>query len=171
MTARWLADQGFQVDAVEMDPARFRTLAASWQHGNPKPYHADIAHFEMSREHYSLVIAQATLHFLTPSQLNRLAPRIIAALRPGGYLVAEVLTTDDPEHQTLREEGASEVEPHTFLPSQAGALIHFFEPEELLQLFSALDLREYDLSRRIAPASKAGYRSGASLVACKPGPD
>lgn len=170
MTSHWLAENGFQVDAVEVDPERFRTLATSCQHGNPRPHHADIAHFEMPREHYTLVLAQAVLHFLTPEQIDRVAPRIIDTLLPGGFLIAEVLTTDDPQHEALRRGGAGEMGPHTFNLPESDGVIKFFEPGELKAHFSPLELLEYDLARRIAPEAQAGYRAGAALVARKPAP-
>lgn len=170
-TAHWLAEQGFQVDAVEMDPARFMILSASCQQDNPRPHHADIAHFQMAAEHYSLILAQAVLHFLRPAQANRVAARIIDALIPGGFLVAEVFTTDDPEYLDLLRLTADPLGAHTFRVSESGDVIHYFEPEELKGLFSSLEILEYDLARRIAPQSRAGYRSGASLVARKHGSD
>lgn len=168
--ARWLAARGFQVDAVERDPALFRELRAAYLGGNPKAHYSDIMNFSMEAQWYALVVAQAVLHYLTPQQCRGLATRILTALAPGAWLVAEVLTTDDPECAALRAGGAERLGAHTFRIPATDRVLHFFEAGELKSLFSSLQIMEYEVSRRIAPGTEAGYRAGASLVACNPGP-
>ncbi len=165
--ARWLETQGFEVEAVEADPVRFRRLAA----GGSSRLHAfmlDLQDFVIQPGRYALILASAVLHFLRPSQLWTLADRLQAGLTHGGLLLVEVFTTDDPGCASRRAEGAPEVEPNTFLAREPVGLIHYFEPGELLRLFPALEVLAYEESRRLDPGAPEGYRSGAQLVARRP---
>ena len=78
-----------------------------------------------------------------------------ASLAPGGMLFAAVLTVDDP--------GCSDQN-----PDSKTAVQHYFERGELSRLFASLEVLFYEESRRIAPESAYGFRSGATLVARRP---
>jgi hypothetical protein len=93
-----------------------------------------------------------------------LADRLRAALRPGGLLIAEVLTTDDPGFGARLESGAPALEPNAFRLENGGVL-HYFEPGELRRVFASLEAVEYAEERRVDPAADPGYRAGATLVA------
>ncbi len=166
--ARWLAAQGFEVDAVESDPLRFRRLAAGTADGRLHAYLLDLQDFVIQPERYTLILASAVLHFLRPSQLWPLADRLQAGLARGGLLLVEVFTTDDPGCASRRAEGAPEIEPNTFLVPDPVGVIHYFEPGELLRLFPALEVLAYEESRRLDPRAPEGYRSGAQLAARRP---
>jgi len=115
-------------------------------------------------------VAQAVLHFLRPTQLWLLADRLVATLKPGGLLLADVFTTDDPGYLALKETGTIEIEPNTFEAPEPVGLIHYFAPGELRRIFALLEVLEYDESRRADPRSDDGFRAGAHLVAKRPSP-
>ena len=153
-TSLWLLDHGFQVDALEINPDHALQLGTRIEHPALRWHSCSILDFPLPIEYYSLIIAGAVLHFIPSAKLEHLANAIIAALRPHGLLLASGFTVDDPSHQDPSAEGAV-------------AVHHYFAADELRQLFSRLELLEYDESRRAAPHSSYGYRSGATLVARK----
>jgi SAM-dependent methyltransferase len=165
-TARWLAERGFQVDAVEADPQALSRLARASAGWPITPHHADLLDFSLPLESYALIVAQAVLHFLPPSRLPALAAGLCRALRPGGVLIAEVLTTDDPGRAAFRRQAHTEIEPNTFQASFG--LMHYFRPLELQRLFLDLQTLYYEESRRQDPQAEPPYRSGATLIARRP---
>jgi SAM-dependent methyltransferase len=164
--ALWLAAQGFTVDAVEHDPQVYQRLAAACAGAAVTPHHDDVVDFPLSA--YDLIVAQAVLHFLRPTQLWPLADRLVAALLPGAILVAEVFTTDDPGYTALLESNATEIEPNTFEAPAPIGVIHYFAPGELRRIFAPLEVLEYDESRTADPQSEYGFHAGAFLVAQRP---
>jgi len=78
--ALFLAEQGFSVDAVDISDAALRMFAS--RHPNITPVCADLDHFDIPRERYSLII---NLRFLN----RRLFPYIREGLVPGGILIFE----------------------------------------------------------------------------------
>ncbi len=167
-TARWLAERGFQVEAIERDPALCDRLVSQCRGLQVRVRCEDLREASLAAGTYSLIVAEAVLHFLRPTDLWPLADRLVAALRPGGLLVAEVLTTDDPGCEALRRAGAPEVEPNTFQAPGPVGLLHYFAPDELRRLFAGLEVLEYEESRRLDAAADPPYRAAASLVARKP---
>ena len=167
-TAVWLARQGFLVDAVECDPEAQAILRRARTGLTIVVHPLDLREFPFVPETYGLILALAVLHFLRPSELWPLADRLSDCLLPGGLLIAEALTIDDPEAGVLRAAPLPEVEPNTFLFDPPQGVIHFFEPQELSRVFAGLEVLEYEESRRAAPESDLGYRSGATLVARRP---
>ncbi len=169
-TALWLAKRGFTVDAVERDPDIFARLVEACAGTSISTHLVDVTEFPLPPATYDLIVAQAVLHFLRPTQLWPLADRLAEALVPGGLLVAEVFTTDDPGCVALKESGATEIEPNTFLAPEPIGLIHYFAPDELHRIFAPLEILEYEESRQSNPRSEDGYRAGAQLVAKRPRP-
>ncbi|OGT25283.1 MAG: hypothetical protein A2Z17_02160 [Gammaproteobacteria bacterium RBG_16_66_13] len=164
----WLGRQGFLVDAVENDWPLAKALGRI-RRGLPVVVHPiDLRQFPLIANTYSLIVASAVLHFLRPSELWTVADGLSAALVPSGLLIAEVLTTDDPEAVGFRSSGTAQVEPNTYRAGTPEGVIHFFEPGELRRVFHALEVREYDEFRRITPESPGEYRSGATLVGRRP---
>ena len=95
--AVWLAGQGFLVDAVEHDREAVTYLQRARAGRTIVVHPVDLRVFPLEPKTYALVLASAVLHFLRPSELWPLADRLCDCLLPGGLLVAEVLTIDDPE--------------------------------------------------------------------------
>jgi trans-aconitate methyltransferase len=167
-TALWLAKQGPTVDAVERDPQVYARLAEACVGTSVTPHQTDLSEFPLHPDTYNLIVAQAVLHFLRPTQLWPLADRLVEALAPGGLLIAEVFTTDDPGYTTLRESEAAEIEPNTFEAPHPIGLIHYFTPGELRRIFTPLEILEYNESRTVDAQSEDGFRAGAYLVAQRP---
>ena len=165
--SRWLAGRGYEVDAVEIHPVQLKTLRQAVRGTSVTVHEVDICQFDLVPQRYSLVAALAVFHFIPPSQMKPLAERLQGSLAPGGLLVAQVFTTDDPAYSEAIENGWEEIEANTFAVDPPAYLIHYFEKEELRGLFSQLEVLHYKTERVIAPASEAGYRAGAALVARK----
>ncbi|MEJ2605454.1 MAG: class I SAM-dependent methyltransferase [Anaerolineales bacterium] len=165
-----LAERGFRVDAVEGDARVYKRLAAACLDTPVAAHHADVMDFPIPPSVYDLIVAQAVLHFLRPTQLWTLADRLVAGLIPGGILLAEVFTTDDPGCVALKESGATQIEPNTFLAPEPVGLIHYFAAGELRRVFAPLEVLEYDESRRADPRSEDGFHAGARLLARRPRP-
>ncbi len=151
----WLADHGFAVDALEPDPTNAKQLLKGSPRGPVHLHRVDILDFPLLKDHYSVIVASAVLHFIDSMDIPTLAERLSTSLAPGGMLFAAAFTTDDPAY------GMSQ-------PSSAAPVRHFFEPGELPRIFHALDTLNYEESRRAAPGSSYGYRAGATLVARRP---
>ena len=153
----WLAAHGFTVDALEPDQHIARMLHSRFDSSHIQLHSLDILNFPLPTEHYAIIIASAVLHFIERKQLPMLAKRMIGSLISGGMLFAAVFTTDDPASQDTPGSGVTRVR-------------HFFKPGELRQLFHPLEILGYEESRRAAPDSVFGFRSGATLVARRPSP-
>jgi SAM-dependent methyltransferase len=163
--AVWLAHQGFEVEAWERDPAVFRRLV---RYPRIHATCVDICLAEEWPEECALVLALAVLHFVPPADLPGLARRMIAALAPGGFLVAKAFTTDDPAYDGLRQGGIADSPTGGHERPDSPEAMHFFAPGELRTLFAALETRAYEESRWVADSIAAGYRASASLVAMRP---
>lgn len=165
--AIWLTKKGFKVDAVERDPEVSRLLNETLSEYGVVLYPVDICDYAFPENKYSLVYASAVLHFLRPTDLWPLVDRMVASMAPGGYLLAEVFTTDDPGYETMREAGAQQVEPNTYALASSEDVIHYFATKELSRIFSSLNILAYEETRRIDPEAPGEYRSGATLVGRK----
>lgn len=166
--ARWLAARGFEVDAVESHPEQVEVLRQAVSGTGVCVHAVDILQFDLPPERYSLIIGLAVFHFIAPSDMAPLAGRLQASLAPGGLLLAQVFTVDDPGFEAARQDLLPEIEPNTFKVDPPAKLIHYFEKDELPELFPHLEVLQYSRERVLAPSSEAGYRSGAALAARKP---
>lgn len=166
--AAWLAEAGFEVDAVERDPTRFAALQTMAVNPRLHPTQADVTEFSLASERYDLILAASIFHFLRPESLARLANDLQAALRPEGVLMAEVFTADDPGCKVRQAARSDQRAQHTFRHALEG-WIHYFRPGELRAAFPGLQVLHYEESRRLDPSRPAGYYSAATLVAQAPG--
>ena len=165
--AIWLDKNGFEVDAIEADLTAFQRLKAETAATNIQSFHTDLRNFHFDASAYSLITAFGVFHFLRPTQLWAVADRIVYSLSPGGLLLCQVFTTDDPEFKQLRQLGSEMIEPNTYQLPSTPMPIHYFEPGELVRVFSALEVLHSEEYRRIDPDSEQGYRAGASFVGKK----
>jgi len=163
----WLTQKGFQVDAIESNPDACSQLGGRSKGLDVAIHSMDMRDYRFPKGEYSLVYAGAILHFLKPTDLWVLADRIVSTLVQGGFLVAQVFTTDDPGYEELRNTEAEEIEPNTFISPVLKEPIHYFMPGELTRTFSVLNIQAYEESRIVDPADPVGFRSGASIVARK----
>lgn len=166
--ALWLARAGFDVDAVEKDPARARWQIEGTLKGSIALHVEDLATFPIPPGRYGLVVALAVLHFVAPSRLCKVAAGIEAGLCRGGLLMVQVLATDDPGLHRLKQTGAEEVGANTFYVPELAETIHFFEVDELRRLFGGLETLVLEKYRWVDRASDEGFGAGLSLVARRP---
>lgn len=169
--ALWLAARGYEVEGVDVDARALRRaeLRAKRLHLWLQTFQADACAFPILPDSYDLIVAAALLHFLLPDGLPALAARIVAGLKPGGYVYASVLTTDDPGYSMLRASGAPQIAPNTFdtVDLGVGPTLHYFRKGELRALFPMLDIVHYAEERTLRPGSEQGYNAAAVLLARK----
>ena len=138
--ALFLADRGFQVDAVDISDVVMERLAD--RHPRVHPICADLDTFDIPRECYSLVL---NIRFLS----RRLFPYIREALIPGGILIFETYLErpgDDSYRPSCRD--------------------HLLRDNELLHAFLSLRVLFYQETKQDGPE---GPSHVASLVAQKQG--
>lgn len=162
----WLAEAGFEVDAVERNAARFAALQARSAGRRLHPIQADVGSFPLEANSYRLILAASIFHFLHPESFQLLAADLVVALQPAGVLMAEAFTTDDPGYEARLADGPP-VNGHCFRDPREG-WIRFFAPGELQAAFGGLQVLHYEESRRIDPDRPAGYYAAATLVARLP---
>lgn len=166
---RWLVQHGFAVDALEADPEQARVLRERAADERLKVVEAEVETADLSPGAYSLIVAAAVLHFIPPRSLAVVARKLMRALRPGGFLMAEVFTTDDPSYQWRIDQGVDPVAQNTYALQDGSGWVHFFAPGELKGLFNGLEILESEESRRrTVDHDEWAYRSGALLVARRP---
>lgn len=170
--ALWLAARGYEVEGVDVNAHALHRAELRAKRLNLwlQTFLADVRDFPILPDSYDLIVAAALLHFLPPDSLPTLAERIVAGLKPGGYVYASVLTTDDPGYALLRASGAAEVAPNTFDTADMGIgpTLHYFRKGELRALFPTPDVVHYAEERYLRPGSEQGYNAAAALLARKP---
>jgi tellurite methyltransferase len=144
--AVFLAQQGFEVEAVDISPiglAKARKLASAWGL-KIKTVQADLDDYKIEAGRYDLI---TNFYFLD----RRLFPRIKRGLKKGGKIVFETYTTD---HPTASGEGLMNPK-------------YLLKPNELLERFRDLRILFY----REGIFREGGRRKAiASLIAEKTGP-
>lgn len=87
-----LARKGYSVTGVDMvdSTAQSRRLNPWLRDLNFQQ--ADILKYRPAPSFYDVLICSEVLHFFTPQQLERIAPSIIEAVKPGGYIFLDILS-------------------------------------------------------------------------------
>ena len=169
--ALWLARRGFEVVGVDRDAARVERVRRKAQAAGlaVDVRHADIREVEIEPDTYTLILAAMVLHFLTPAEIRVVVERMKAGLRPGGWVMVSVLSTDDPGYVVLAAQEGRRVAENTFVVPEISGTIHYFAAGELRALFEDLEIC-YDVQERhLDPLDEeVGYRAGAFLVARRP---
>ncbi len=139
--ALYLAERGFQVDAVDISDEGLRFLAG--KHPAVHPICADLNRFDIAENRYRLIV---NIRYLN----RRLFPHIIRGLCAGGTLIFETFLESD--------------RPSDYRPTCRD---HLLRSNELLHAFLSLNIRYYEehLSRRRKRPAMV-----ASLVAAKRSP-
>jgi SAM-dependent methyltransferase len=99
----------------------------------------NLAEFDVEAERYALIIAAMVMQFLKPSESQTVFQRLIKGLRPKGLIYITTFSLEDPGYQRFKEQHAPEVEENTFYSQKLGGHIHYFQKDELLGQFSALE--------------------------------
>jgi SAM-dependent methyltransferase len=147
-TAAWLMSRGFYVEQVESNRKSAWRLLADLPAGQACLRQGDMRRLTYPPSTYCLIVAQSVLHFIPPADRRRLAPKLKAALIPGGWLIIEAF---------LR----------TALPGRQGD--HPLEPGELKRLFAGLEIMQSFEERRLDSGSPIGYYAAAGLAGRNPG--
>lgn len=166
---RWLEHRGYRVDALEPRAGVADRLRRLTSEEKITVVESEIQSWEAPQAAYALVIAAAVLHFVPPDELDAVSDRLISTLQPGGYLIAEVLTIDDPSREIYQQSDVEPVAEHTYPLQDGPGCVHFFAPGELKRLFNGLEVLQFEESRRRTVDHDGwAYRSGALLVARQP---
>jgi len=107
---------------------------------------ADVCHLPFRDNTFDAVVAFGVLQHLLEEERSTVLSEFARVLVPGGTLVIEVLGREDMRM------GGREVEPATFLRS-TGSVYHYFDPDEIKDLFSGLeiiDIKENRIIKNIA---------------------
>lgn len=143
----WLAEMGWQVDAVDVSAVGLTKLAeAARTRGLSHaihPLHADLSVWRPAPARYDLILVSLYLE-------RPLLPALKDALKPGGLLLYTTFHTD-----LLR------LHPHD-------NPIYLLQPGELLSTFSAWDILAYE-ERRLPSGSENRSDCTSSLLARKVG--
>lgn len=166
--ASWLAREGFQVDAIEKDPARSAALAEACAGLAVTVRRADIEGYHVRSGTYGLIVALAVLHFVSPQVLPHVAGKIADGLAPGGLLLVQVLSEQDPSAQARRTQGDPELLANTFRLEGGTSTVHYFARGELAAVFSRLHHLEDERYRFATPGRPEGFGAGETLVAQRP---
>jgi cyclopropane fatty-acyl-phospholipid synthase-like methyltransferase len=130
-----LAERGIDMTAVDVAEEGLKHLAEEAQRrGLSERVHvvcADIVTYDYPQHALDVIVATTALDHIQRRDCLAILPKIAAALSPAGVLYAEVHTTEDPGSPT----GFG---PQLDVPvsETAGAIAHYFEPNELLRLIA-----------------------------------
>lgn len=94
---------------------------------------ADVCHLPFRDNTFDAVVAFGVLQHLLEEERRAVPLEFARVLVPGGTIVIEVLGREDMRM------GGREVEPTTFLRS-TGSVYHYFDPDEIKDIFSGLDI-------------------------------
>jgi SAM-dependent methyltransferase len=94
---------------------------------------ADVCHLPFRDNTFDAVVAFGVLQHLLEEERRGVPLEFARVLVPGGTIVIEVLGREDMRI------GGREVEPTTFLRS-TGSVYHYFDPDEIKDIFSGLDI-------------------------------
>lgn len=168
--AVWLARRGFSVIGVDSSTTAVEIAQrlARRRGVDVETHVGDIRDFEIDPESYTLILASAILHFLLPEEVRRLADRMKAGLRPGGFVIAHAFTVDDPGYEALQEQRATLIAERTFFVPELDSPLHYFDFGELQGLFDDLEILYYAEERHLDTSHDLPhYHAGAFLVARK----
>jgi SAM-dependent methyltransferase len=131
---RWLADIGWQVDALEVDPRQLAPLVSAGAH---EVRMKDISTTTLPVSHYDLVICNMVLHFLPSRKIVRSSLRKIRdSVSPGGTIYLSAFTPDN----------------------EVGLRPHLVSIGELLVEFDGWELHVLDCRRTARAVLKQGQR-------------
>lgn len=93
--AKFLAEKGFKVDAVDSNEKSIRMTAERCAGLEVKTYLADIADFVIEEGAYSLIFCWNTLPFLEKEKAEKVLERMRQGLKAEGYLILGVFGPKD----------------------------------------------------------------------------
>ena len=104
--------------------------------------------FPFENEIADLIIADLSLHYFKKEDTNRIIKEIRRILKPNGYLIFRVNSTNSTEYKNLIENNEKQLEPNLFFSKNMEK--RFFSEEDLKLFFSEWEficIREENMSR------------------------
>lgn len=138
----YLAGNRCRVTAIDRSEAGMKKLktTAATRHFDVCATIMDVAAFDFAKTRYDIIVAATILDHLSEDLRVAISEGILAALKPGGILYANVFTVDDPGF--LIQGGATDLPPG-MVSDTAECMEHYFDRGELVNLFSGLDVLFY----------------------------
>ena len=121
---------------------------------------ADVCHLPFRDNTFDAVVAFGVLQHLLEEERRGVLSEFTRVLVPGGTLIIEVLGREDMRM------GGREVEPATFLRS-TGSVYHYFDPDEIKDNFSGLDIIDIKENKIIKNIAGKDYTRHMILVAAR----
>ncbi len=121
---------------------------------------ADVCHLPFRDNTFDAVVAFGILQHLLEEERSAVLSEFARVLVPGGTLVIEVLGREDMRM------GGREVEPATFLRS-TGSVYHYFDPDEIRDIFSGLEIIDINENRIIKNIAGKDYTRHMISVAAR----
>ena len=121
---------------------------------------ADVCHLPFRDNTFDAVVAFGVLQHLLEEERRGVPLEFARVLVPGGTIVIEVLGREDMRM------GGREVEPATFLRS-TGSVYHYFDPDEIKDIFSGLDIIDIKENKVIKNIAGKDYMRHMISVAAR----
>ena len=123
-------------------------------------YHKiDLREFEFPTRKYALIVAAKILQLFRKSDIETIADKMQAALKPKGVIYVYTFSVEDLQYiQSWNE--IQEVEKNTFYHANYKLHFHFFSKEEILALFPKLKLHYYTEGLRFDPTPRHSRLNG-----------
>ncbi len=121
---------------------------------------ADVCHLPFQNDTFDVVVAFGVLQHLLEEERSAALSEFARVLVPGGTIVIEVLGREDMRM------GGREVETDTFLRS-TGSVYHYFDPDEIKDIFSGLEIIEIKENKIIKNIAGKDYTRHMISVAAR----
>ncbi|MHA2042713.1 MAG: class I SAM-dependent DNA methyltransferase [Candidatus Thorarchaeota archaeon] len=106
-------------------------------------YHKmDLCDFDFPKRKYALIVAAKIMQLFRKSDIEMIAEKMQAALKPKGVIYVYTFSVEDLQYIQSWDE-IEEVEKNTFYHANYNLHFHFFSKEEILGLFPKLKLHYY----------------------------
>lgn len=138
--ALFFAELGHAVDCVDVSKAWVKKCQERAKAKNLKMtvYNVDLRSFEITKRHYSLIIASKVLQFFIKSDIEALVEKMYHGLARGGLIYLRGFSLDEFEYYLKHKKGIHLVEPNTYYVPRYNLHYHFYTKEEVLSLFPKL---------------------------------
>jgi tellurite methyltransferase len=159
----FLARKGFEVTCVDTSGAKLKRCGefAEQLGVSIECQRMDVREFAAAAGSLSCVVSVNVLTFLKMSEAEGVVGRLKKWLCEGGIAYVSEFTTEDSMYRRLKESGADEVEPYSFVNPRGKGHICFFPKGHLRDLF-----RDFSVLRYSEGATE--IHGAVNIVAQKP---
>lgn len=98
-----LARKGYSLSGVDMVDSTVHSRKLNPWLKDLNFQQADILTYTPERENYDVLVCSEVLHFFTKDELQQVMPKIISAVKPGGYIFLDLLSDLTRFFQATRE--------------------------------------------------------------------